>query len=400
MSRTVAARLGAFSALLLTLGACAATPPPRPAPPVVAPASTAAVVPPTMEAPPVAYADARSAPIARVAALPLGAEEASRALLAFNKSCPKLLARTDQSRLTVRADWEPLCAIARSLAPAQAQNFFMRQFDWVEIASGEAFATGYFEPQIAGSRVRTARMSAPVYRVPADLVRGTFSDGSGEGRGRYAADGSFVRYFDRAAIDAGALAGRGLEIAWADPVDLFFLQIQGSGRLEMPNGEIVRIGYANQNGREYVAIGRLLRERGIMESGSITMQSIVDWLRADPVRGAALMAENPSYVFFRELTGEGPLGALEVAVTPRGTVAADPKFVPLGAPVWLDMDNDLADGLWVAQDTGGAIKGANRFDTFWGAGPDAQRIAGAMSSDGRARLLLPREAVARALAQR
>jgi membrane-bound lytic murein transglycosylase A len=157
----------------------------------------------------------------------------------------------------------------------------------------------------------------------------------------------------------------------------------------------MRIGYAGQNGREYVAIGRLLRERGILES-PITMQAIVDWLRANPEEGRALMRENRSYVFFHELTGPGPLGSLGRPVTPRVSIAADPRFVPLGAPVVLaGMDNGLADGIWVAQDTGGAIRGANRFDTFWGAGAQAAAIAGGMSARGRAYLLLPRGTVAR-----
>jgi membrane-bound lytic murein transglycosylase A len=157
----------------------------------------------------------------------------------------------------------------------------------------------------------------------------------------------------------------------------------------------MRIGYADQNGRDYVAIGRLLRERNLIE-GPIGMRQIVDWLHAHPVEGDALMRENRSYVFFRALTGPGPLGALGRPVTPGASVAADPAFVPLGAPVLLaGMDNPRADGLWIAQDTGGAIRGANRFDTFWGAGPDAAATAGSMQSHGRAYILVPRGTLAR-----
>lgn len=207
-------------------------------------------------------------------------------------------------------------------------------------------------------------------------------------------------YFTRAEIEDGALAGKGLEIAWAaDPVELFFLQIQGSGRVRTPDGSVMRIGYDNQNGREYVAIGRLLRDRGVLPPGGASMQSIVEWLRANPEQGKALMRENLSYIFFKELTGPGPLGALGLPVTPQATVATDPLFVPLGAPVFLTMDRPEANGLWVAQDTGGAIKGANRFDTFWGAGPEATRIAGGMSASGRALILLPKGSAARALAR-
>ncbi|MCJ8190137.1 murein transglycosylase A [Sphingomicrobium aestuariivivum] len=380
---------GAGCSLALLLAACTSTPPvagtPEPAP--------------TVEAPEPTYENALEAGLRLVPAKSPRGEEARRALEAFITSCPKLLARTDASGLTTQADWAPLCAEAETLDPAGATAFFASRFAWTEIGDGTAFATGYFEPEIAGSRTATPELSAPVHALPQDLTRAAFSDGSGEGRGRYDETGAFLRYYDRAEIEAGALDGRGLELGYADPVDLFFLQIQGSGRLRMPDGEVVRIGYAGQNGHEYVAIGRLLRERGLMESGTITLDSLQNWLRADPARGQALMNENPSYVFFRVLEGEGPLGALEVPVVPVGSVAADPKFVPLGAPVWLDMDNDAADGLWVAQDTGGAIKGANRFDTFWGAGPAAKRVAGVMSSDGKALLLLPRSAVSRALAR-
>src|SRR4030095_12251800 len=192
-------------------------------------------------------------------------------------------------------------------------------------------------------------------------------------------------------------AGRGLELAWAaDPIELFFLQIQGSGRIKLPDGEVMRIGYADQNGREYLAIGRLLRDPGILPPGGANMDAIVTWMRAQPDGGKSLMRENPSYIFFKELIGPGPLGALNVPVTARSSVAADPKFVPLGAPVFLSLDRPEASGLWVAQDTGGAIKGANRFHTFWGAGSDAPRTAGGRSAKGQALILLPKGTVARA----
>ena len=205
-----------------------------------------------------------------------------------------------------------------------------------------------------------------------------------------------VPYHDRTAIEDGALAGRGLEIAWAaDPIEFFFLQIQGSGRLLQPDGSVIRIGYASQNGREYVGIGKLMKDRGLLGPGQTSMQGIVAWLRANPEEGRAIMRENKSYIFFQELTGPGPLGALGLPVTPRATVAADPKFVPLGAPVLLAMGRSELDGLWVAQDTGGAIKGANRFDTFWGAGADAATIAGGMQARGKAYVLLPKGTAAR-----
>ncbi len=326
----------------------------------------------------------------------LPAEQAERALAAFRTSCPALLRRTDASGLTTAADWQGLCAEAAVLPPGMAQAFFSNRFEWVKVGGDPAFATGYYEPEIAGSRMPLPGYSIPIYRSPPDLVRCTRPDGQ-TGRGRYDETGTCVLYYTRAEIEDGVLAGKGLELAYAaDPVDLFFLEIQGSGRLRLPDGSVMRVGYEGQNGREYVAIGRLLRERGVLPPGGANMAAIKAWMRAQPDGGRALMRENLSYIFFRELTGPGPLGALNVPVTPRGTVAADPQFVPLGAPVWLDVERPEADGLWVAQDTGGAIKGANRFDTFWGAGELATQIAGGMAAKGEALLLLPRGTVARA----
>jgi membrane-bound lytic murein transglycosylase A len=208
-------------------------------------------------------------------------------------------------------------------------------------------------------------------------------------------------YFTRAEIEDGVLNGKGLEIAWAkDPVELFFVEIQGSGRLRLDDGTIMRIGYAEQNGRDYVAIGKLLRDRGILPQGGASMQAIKDWIRANPDEGRALMRENLSYIFFRELTGPGPLGSLGVPLTPQGSVAADPKYVPLGAPIYIiRADRPEIVGPWVAQDVGGAIKGPNRFDTFWGAGEQAVALAGGMSANGEALILIPKGTAARAFAQ-
>ncbi len=293
-----------------------------------------------------------------------------------------------------------MCREAATVAPSDAVPFFQTSFEWVRVGGEPAFATGYYEPELLGSRVQTATATVPIYRTPPDLTRCTRADG-GTGRGRIDETGTCVLYFTRGEIEDGVLANKGLEIAWAvDPIDLFFMEIQGSGRLRLPDGSVMRLGYDNQNGREYAGIGRLLRERGILPPGGANMEGIKGWLRANPEQGRALMRENLSYIFFRELTGAGPLGALGVPVTPHGTVAADPMFVPLGAPVFLDVDRPEADGLWVAQDTGGAIKGANRFDTFWGAGQNATLIAGGMSAKGSALLLLPRGTVAKVYAPR
>ncbi|WP_338467515.1 murein transglycosylase A [Novosphingobium sp. ZN18A2] len=335
-----------------------------------------------------------------------GGDRAASALSSFIESCPRLTVRADASGLTRPADWVPACNAAAAWPKADARRFFETWFETAEVGSGKAFATGYFEPQIAGSRQHLPGYDVPVYGLPPDLVRAAPGDAppTASGRqplGRYDADGNFVPYYTRAQIDAGALAGKGLEIAWAkDPIDFFFLQIQGSGRLRAPDGTVMRIGYAGQNGQPYTGIGSLMRQRGLFGDGPgeypASMQGIVQYLRDHPAEGRALMDENASWVFFRELDGDGPLGALGVPVRGSVSVAADPAFVPLGAPVLLEgMDNPEADGLWVAQDTGGAIKGANRFDTFWGAGERAKTVAGGMSAHGRALLLLPRGTVAR-----
>ena len=378
-------------ALGVLLAGCATRTPPS-IPPVVAPVPTPTPTP----APAPVIQTARLLGVRLATPVDVDPVQASRALSAFRISCPALVKRKDTSELTVGADWQPLCAEAASVDPAAAAAFFRDRFDWVVVGPGEAFATGYYEPEIRGSRVAAPGYATPIYRTPPDLVRCTRADG-GTGRGRIDETGQCVYYFTRAEIEDGALSGRGLELAYAaDPVELFFLHIQGSGRLMLPDGGVMRIGYDNQNGREYVAIGRVLRERGVLAPGAATMKDIVEWIRANPVEGAALMRENMSYIFFKELTGPGPLGALGLPVTPRATVAADPNFVPLGAPIFLDVDRSEADGLWVAQDTGGAIKGANRFDTFWGAGAAAEATAGGMSASGRAMILLPKGAAARA----
>jgi len=384
-------------AATLTLAACAtrAPTPPTAPPPAPVPVPTPVPTPPAPPPP----ATAREAGVALAAPASISPADADRALAAFRTSCPVLIRRQDQSGLTTPADWQALCAEANSLRAGSAASFFGDRFEWVRVGPGEAFATGYYEPEILGSRVPAQGYVVPIYRKPDDLIRCTKADGTG-GRGRTDETGTCVLYFTRAEIEDGALANRNLELAWAaDPIELFFLQIQGSGRIKLPDGQVMRIGYADQNGREYVAIGRLLRERGILPPGGANMDSIVAWMRSQPDGGKTLMRENLSYIFFKELIGPGPLGALNVPVAARSSVAADPKFVPLGAPVFLTMDRPEASGLWVAQDTGGAIKGANRFDTFWGAGAEARQTAGGMSAKGRALILLPKGMVARAQAR-
>jgi membrane-bound lytic murein transglycosylase A len=332
--------------------------------------------------------------------------DAGGALASFRESCPRLLSRVDTSGLTVNADWQGACSAAEKWPTSQAVRFFEQHFETVQLGDGKAFATGYYEPEIAGVRTAQSGYPAAVYRLPPDLVRGWPNEIPPEQRSgtpplgrRDPATGNHVSYYDRGQIEDGALAGKGLEIAWAaDPVELFFLQIQGSGRLRAPDGSVMRIGYAGQNGHAYTGIGSLMRQRGLVGPGTnyaTSMQGLMQYLRDHPEEGQAIMRENKSWIFFRELTGDGPLGALNVPVRTGNSVAADPAFTPLGAPVWLDLDRNEADGLWIAQDTGGAIKGANRFDTFWGAGEDARQIAGGMSGRGQALLLLPKGTLAK-----
>lgn len=379
----------------LVLAACAAQP-------VAPPVTTPPVTRPPVPTPPPSPPPPANALAAGVTAVPPAAtiydEWAQRALTAFRTSCPVLIRRQDQSGLAQGQDWSAVCTEASSLPPEQAATFFRDRFDWVLVGNGKAFATGYYEPEIQGSRTPQPGY-APIYAVPSDLVRCTRPDGT-TGRGRVDETGTCGAYYSRAEIEDGALANKGLEIGWAvDPLDLFFVEIQGSGRVVFPDGTSMRIGYAEQNGLPYTAIGKLLRDRGILPAGGASMQAIKAWIRANPDQGRELMRENASYIFFKVLNGPGPVGALNVPITPHGTVAADPKFVPLGAPVYLALDRPEAYGLWIAQDTGGAIKGANRFDTFWGGGPEATQIAGGMAGNGIAYVLLPKGVAARAVPQ-
>lgn len=330
-----------------------------------------------------------------IASLPIAQDDARAALAAFRLSCPSVTKRQDASGLTRPEDWRSACDAAGRWPMDDAVRFFAENLEAVQVGEGAGFATGYYEPEIAGSRTRVPGFDVPVYGRPSDLVDVDLSQFSPEWAGkrvRGKLKGSdLVPYDDRTLIEQGALQGRAPVIAWvADAIEFFFLQVQGSGRLRAPDGSVVRIGYATQNGRDYTGIGALMRDRGLLAPGQANMQGIVAWLRANPEQGRAIMRENKSFVFFRELTGPGPLGALGYQVEAGSSVATDPKFVPLGAPVFLAMDRAEPNGLWVAQDTGGAIKGANRFDTFWGAGERAQIIAGGMSARGLALILLPK----------
>lgn len=342
--------------------------------------------------------------------LGLTAANAAPALAAFREACGHLTGRADPSGLTQPIDWQAPCGAAKSWRADEADRFFTTFFESVVVGEGNANVTGYYEPEISGVKPRQPGFDVPIYGLPGDLVHARPGDAQVKPNGqtpfgRYDELGHFSPYYERAEIENGMLANRGLEIGWAaDPVELFFLQIQGSGRLRAPDGSITRIGYAADNGRDYTSIGIILRDRGLIGSGPGqypgSMQGIMQYLRDHPYEGRQLMDMNKSWVFFRELTGDGPIGALGAPVRGRVSLAADPLFTPLGTPVFLSLNPALAgatmaNGLWVAEDTGGAIKGANRFDTFWGAGAEARQVAGGLIGHGQAVMLLPLGTLAR-----
>ena len=400
------ARSFAALALPILLSACGNIIPPPSGP---RPVGRPPVSRPITQPPIVLPNNAVSAGVTRgeaLSSLSIGADRAAAALAAFRVSCARLTTRSDGSGLTRGADWKPACDAATGWSPFDARSFFTRYFETARIGSGAAFATGYYEPEIAGVRKRQPGYDVPVYGTPPDLVRARPGDAAAlpDGRqplGRYDETGRFVPYYARSEIEGGAMMGKGLEIAWAaDPAEFYFLQVQGSGRLRAPDGSIMRIGYAAQNGWQSTLIGSLMRQRGLIGNGpgqySGSLEGIQQFLRDRPEEGRDMLRANHSYVFFREIGEAGPIGALGVPVSPRSTVAVDPAFVPLGAPVFLAaMDNRAANGLWIAQDTGGAIKGANRFDTFWGAGAEARATAGGMAARGNALLLLPKGTLTR-----
>jgi len=368
--------------------------------------------PPVAQTPPVPVSNAVSVgvqPGPAMATLGITDANARPALVAFRASCPRLVSRADTSGLTRALDWQDVCAAAAGWPETSAAAFFLNRFEAVQVGDGRSYVTGYYEPEIAGVRQRQPGYDTPVYGMPVDLVHARPGDAPVKPNGmtpfgRYDETGQFTPYYDRTAIEAGIIEGKAPIIGWAaDPIELFFLQVQGSGRLRAPDGSVIRIGYAGDNGQNYTNIGAVMRNQGLIGTGpgqyAGSMQGVMQYLRDHPEDGRALMDQNKSWVFFREITGDGPIGALGVPVRAHVSVAADPLFVPLGAPLFLSTDRGVVNGLWVAQDTGGAIKGANRIDSFWGAGVDARQTAGGMSARGSALVLLPRGVLSRLAAR-
>ncbi|GBQ68158.1 membrane-bound lytic murein transglycosylase [Ameyamaea chiangmaiensis NBRC 103196] len=304
------------------------------------------------------------------------------------------------------ADWLPACAQARSVPTgdeAAARAFFEQAFTPYVVAgdSGEtATYTGYFEPEIRGATTQGGLFQTPLYGPPRDLVRAKATNG--QTLSGHWVNGAFQPYDTRAQIDAGSLAGRAPVLLWlADPVDLFFLQIQGAGRVRLPDGTVRRVGYAARNGQAYVPIGRLLVEQGALSADQVSMSSIRAWLAAHPDQAQALMERNPNYVFFRILDetsdARGAPGALGIALTPGRSVAVDKTYLPLAAPVWVETQITLPSGqagqwshLAFAQDLGSGINGPTRADLYLGWGETAEHEAGGLHAGGRLVVLLPR----------
>lgn len=295
-------------------------------------------------------------------------DDHAAAFRTFRKTCAKM----------VGDDWRAICSNAAVDPASDPRGFFERLFHPVLIEDGSpALFTGYYEPELEGAREPGGRFRHPLYALPPE------------------ATGTRPWFTRRELLEGGKLEGRGLEIAWLDdPVDLFFLQVQGSGRIRLEDGKVIRVGYAGRNGQPYRSIGAELVRRGIYTAQELSADILKAWLRRHPDEGRELMLGNPSYVFFREINEvppeDGPLGAMNHSVTPMRSIAVDPSFVPLGAPVWIEMAGEIRmRRLMVAQDTGSAIKGAQRADVFFGTGTVAGTEAGQLRDPGRMIVLMP-----------
>ncbi len=321
------------------------------------------------------------------------------ALRGFLQGCPKLK----------QPSWREVCDLAErsgDLGDAGARAFFEAHFEvrpvFAEGGDSEGLITGYYEPLLSGSWEPTAEYRYPLYGVPEDLLvidLGEVYPQLKDLRLRGKLDGNrVVPYFDRAALDADPALLGGSEILWVDsPVDVFFLHVQGSGLVELSDGSFTGVGYAQQNGHPYQSIGRVLVDMGELERDAVTLFTIKDWLQANPDRLREILGRNPSYIFFelRDADADGPVGSLNVPLTPRRSIAVDRNVIPLGAPVWLqtslpDESETPFEQLMLAQDTGGAIKGHVRADVFWGRGDEAERLAGLMKQQGQLFVLLPK----------
>lgn len=327
-------------------------------------------------------------------------DDPAEALPALRASC---------ATLSRQATWKPACERAAALGAnpttEAARQFFEAYFTPWQLTnadgSTEGLITGYYEPLIRGSRTRSARSAWPIHGVPKDMLTIELGDVYPELkslrlRGRLVGN-KVVPYWSRQEFSERASQTQAPVLLWADdPIELFFLQVQGSGRVQLPDGKMVRIGYADQNGHPYQSIGRWLVAQGELTLDKASMDGIKRWAEANPHRLQEMLNANPSYVFFRELPASngGPVGALGVPLSAGRSIAVDPRYTPLGAPVFLSTTHPLSatplQRLMLAQDTGGAIKGVVRADFFWGFGADAGREAGRMRQQGSMWVLLPK----------
>ena len=376
------------------------------------PVAQARTAPPP--APPL-FAQAAAEPL-RFSDLPGWRDDDPRAALAaFRRSCGKISVGKDlvDPPRPIFIALKRVCRQARHLPgrPSEwrARAFFEREFRPIRLApltAAQGFLTGYYEPEVAGSRIRTDDYATPLYRRPPDLIlEAPPQGGVPANRGKAFRDekGTLVPYHDRGAIEDGALAGEGLEVAWIrDPVDAFFAHIQGSLRVRLPDGSLLRLNYDGHNGQPYTPIGRILVEKGIVPREKMSMDAIRSYIAANPDEGRALMRENRSYVFFRvadQLSDEdGAIGAQGLPLVAERSIAIDKQIHVYGTPIFLDAELPLAgDGtlqpfrkLTIAQDTGSAIVGPARADIFFGAGAEAGSVAGRIQNSGTFVVLVPR----------
>jgi len=337
------------------------------------------------------------------------ADDQAAAFATLLKSCRRIAARSGSANVSAAA-----CAAALALAEQgevsreAARGFFEAHYTpYRVIAPKPGRVTGYYEPEIEGARKKSAKFPVAAYGRPDDLVsvKPDETRASDSAAGVLTAmrktDDGLVPFYTREEIDKGALAGRKLELVYLDPVELFFMQVQGSGRVRLPDGTHVRLGYATKNGHPYTSIGKLLAKRDDRPK-ALSMQGIKDWIHADRDRGSKLMWNNKSYVFFRlldEKEGEdGPIGAQGVSLTPERSLAVDPAFHALGLPIFVEAPElNKPDGapfrrLMIAQDVGSAIKGPERGDIYWGSGDGAGAIAGTTLAPAHFIVLRPNEA--------
>lgn len=336
------------------------------------------------------------------------------ALETFSRTCSRLTKSRKSVRIAGKSIssgvMKRICRAAVQLGSAvddrTAREFFERHFAPVSVVvrgSPNGLFTGYFEPEYDGSLNPTPRFQVPLYRRPPDLVRFHGGTGSGPAYGRKVG-GRAQPYLDRREIESGGLRGRGLELVYLEsPVDAFFIHVQGSGRIRLPGGGVMRVGFAAKSGHPYTAIGKVLIDMGAIRREQVSMQSIRAWLEANPGRVRDVLWRNRSFIFFRRLGGGdpnlGPPGAAGVGLTPGRSLAVDPRHYSYGVPLWLETTLPIDDNgetvpyrrLMIAQDTGSAIKGAIRGDVFVGTGSDAGAVAGRMKQAGRLIALMPRD---------